>query len=185
MEAGGGAKQGGEAQTAACAVCDHLTPQHAGGRRSALYRFTDLRLSNPNNSEPTMVPASLWLFGGGSGARRPKWGNVAGVTTTLSWTCVCGHAPQQAPTAYSKRHTQSVEVWTPYFCDPPKHASRLPLTPTVLEISTRPRCGPVVDFCMGKEVLCCSKLTVTDTPSRRSAANMNHFPVVRSNVAAW
>ena len=54
-----------------------------------------------------------------------------------------------------------------------------PLTPTVLEISTRPRCGPVVDFCVGKEVLC-SKLTVTDTPSRRSAANMNHFPVVRS-----
>ena len=86
MEAGGGAKQGGEAQTAACAVCDHLTPQHAG---AGALLCTDL----PIYGSATLIQNRQWFLRRcGCLAANAEHGGRNGemwqVSQRLSWTCV-------------------------------------------------------------------------------------------------
>lgn len=132
MEAGGGAKQGGEAQTAACAVCDHLTPQHAG---AGALLCTDLL---PIYGSATLIIQNRQLFLRRCGclAANAEHGGRNGemwqVSQRLSWTCVVMRPNRPQLPIQKGTHKRNwlqfyamvvCRVRTPYFCDPPKHAA--------------------------------------------------------------
>jgi hypothetical protein len=181
MEAGGGAKQGGEAQTAACAVCDHLTPQHAG---AGALLCTDLL---PIYGSATLIQnRQLFLRRCGCLAANAEHGGRNGemwqVSQRLSWTCVVMRPNRPQLPIQKGTHKRNwlqfyamvvCRVRTPYFCDPPKHASRLPLTPTVLEISTR------ATLWAGCGFLCGRKSCAAPSSSRHDHGDRHPFKAER------